>query len=238
MELLDLSLAAIAIVAGSVVQRVSGVGGGFIMVPLLAMINISYVPGPIIFATLVLSTLMAWQERDAIDLENVPAILGAFIPGAIIGAWILSQAAAGQLGLVFGSAILLAVLITLLGLHPPLNKRTGAVAGLIAGVMGASSGIGAPALAILYHRQSGAELRATLALLYTCCSVLILIALPFLSGFGVPELYTGVLLMPGFVVGYSLGAIVARRFGDFDMRYLVLGVSAAAAAALIIRSLS
>jgi len=237
MELVDLSLAATAIVAGAVVQRVSGVGGGFIMVPLLAMIDVSYVPGPLIFATLVLSGLMAWQEREAIDFANVAVILAAFVPGAIAGAWVLSLAAAEQLGVVFGSTILVAVLITLLGLHPSLNRGSCIAAGLVAGVMGASSGIGAPALAILYHRQSGAMLRATLALLYTCCSLLILIALALFGRFAMQELYIGVLLTPGFVVGYLLGAVVARRVGHLNMRYLVLSVSAAAAAALIVRSL-
>lgn len=238
MDLVDLTLAAMVIVVGSVVQRVSGVGGGFIMIPLLAMIDVSYVPGPLIFATLVLSTLMAWQEREAIQFKFVPLIVVAFVPGVIAGAWLLSLVPAEQLGLVFGSVILLAVLISLLGLHPPLNRSSCVVTGLVAGVMGGSSGIGAPVLAILYHRQSGAALRATLALLYTCCSLLILIALMLFGHFGEQQFYTGVLLIPGFVVGLLLGGLVANRLGHLNMRYLVLGVSSIAAVALIARSLS
>ncbi len=68
--------------------------------------------------------------------------------------------------------------------------------------------------------------------------MLILIALAFFGRFGVSELYTGVLLMPGFVVGYLLGAVVARRVEHLNMRYLVLAVSAVAAVALIMKSLS
>ena len=40
-----------------------------------------------LFATLMLSSLMAWQEREAIDLANVAVILGAFVPGAIAAIW-------------------------------------------------------------------------------------------------------------------------------------------------------
>ena len=42
----DLLLAVLVVVLGSIIQGVSGVGGGFIMVPLLAMINMKYLPGP------------------------------------------------------------------------------------------------------------------------------------------------------------------------------------------------
>jgi len=233
----SLLLAAIVITIASVVQRVSGVGGGFIAVPLLAMIDLAYVPGALIFATLVLSTPMAWQERQAIDYHNVPAILVAFIPGAVIGAWTLSMISPDRLGLVFGLVILLAVFITASGLHVPLNRRTGSVAGLVAGIMGGSSGIGAPVLAILYHRQSAPTLRATLALLYTCCSLLILIALGIFGNFGRGEFFTGLWLMPGFIVGYVLGSFLAQRLADSDIRPLVLLVSALAAVALIIKSL-
>jgi len=233
----SLLLAAVIIAIAAVVQRVSGVGGGFIAVPLLAMIDITYVPGAFIFATLVLSTPMAWQERQAIDYHNVPAVLVAFIPGAVAGAWSLSIISPDRLGLVFGSVILLAVLITASGVHAPLNRKTGTVAGLVAGVMGGSSGIGAPVLALLYHRQSAPTLRATLALLYTCCSLLILIALGFFGGFGRNEFVTGLWLMPGFVVGYVLGSMLVRRPVDTNIRPLVLVVSALAAVALIIKSL-
>ncbi len=218
-------------------QRVSGVGGGFIAVPLLGMIDIAYVPGAFIFATLVLSAPMAWQERSAIDYRNVPAILCAFLPGVAIGTWSLSMIRPEKLGVFFGGVILCAVLITASGLHAALNRRNATIAGLVSGIMGGSSGIGAPVLAVLYHRQSGATLRATLALLYTCCSVLILIALGIFGGFSRQEFFTGLWLMPGFVMGYGLGNWLMRRLAESNIRPLVLLVSATAAVALIIKSL-
>ena len=236
LAIVDLLLAAGAIVAGSVVQRASGVGGGFIIVPMLAMIDVAFVPGPMVLATIALSVLMAWREWEHVDFAAMPWILAGFVPGAAAGAWVLTIVAADYLGVVFGSVILIAVLITSLGLHPPLNRWTSVITGSISGVMGASSGIGAPPLAILYQRQSGPVLRATLAVLYTICSVLIVLLLAVLGDFGWQETVTGIALTPGFLIGYWLGAPLVKHIQGRGLRATVLLVSAAAAIALIVKS--
>lgn len=236
MEPLSLLLAAGAVIAGSIVQRASGVGGGFIIVPLLAMIDVAYVPGPLVFATIALSTLMAWREWRHVDFFAMPWILTGFIPGTVLGAWVLSAVAPDRLGMVFGSVILLAVVISSLGLHPPVNRASSAFTGAISGVMGASSGIGAPPLAILYHRHSGAVLRATLAVLYTICSLLIVLMLAAFGDFGSRDALLGLALTPGFFIGYVLGAPLVKVVDRRGVRWIVLLVSAAAAVALIVKS--
>ena len=236
MDLFNLMLAAAAIAAGSAVQRASGVGTGFIVVPLIAMIDVEYLPGPLVLATISLSALMAWREWSAVDFRAIPWVLTGFVPGAAAGAWALTVIAPGQIGFLFGGVILFAVLLTSLGLHPPLNPFSSLVAGSVAGAMGASSGVGAPPLAILYHRSTGAVLRATLAVLYTVCSILILIVLAFFGNFGADEALTGVLLTPGFFIGYLLGAPFVAYVEAAGVRTPVLVLSAAAAVALIVKS--
>jgi len=236
MDLPDLALAAVAIAAGSAVQRASGVGTGFIVVPLIAMIDVTYLPGPLVLATISLSTLMVWREWSHVDFKAVPWILSGFVPGAAVGAWALTAIAPDQLGFLFGGVILFAVLLTALGLHPPLNRISSVITGLVSGAMGASSGVGAPPLAILYHRASGAVLRATLAILYTVCSILILIVLAAFGSFGAEEALTGLLLIPGFLVGYRLGAPFVAYVEAAGVRTPVLVLSALAAVALIAKS--
>lgn len=232
----DLLLAVLVIVLGSIIQGVSGVGGGFIMVPLLALIDMSLLPGAFIFGTLSLSTLMAWRERAHIDMANTAPILLAVIPGALLGALLVAQVSSDRLGLVFGSMILVAIAISLTGIHLPLNRLTAAFAGLTAGAMGASSGIGAPVIAILYQRESGPRVRSTLAYIYTGASLLILVALAAFGKFTFRDAQAGLLLVPGFVLGYICSRPLALRFDHGATRYIVLGVSAVAAIALVINS--
>lgn len=231
-------LAAIALVAlGSIVQSVSGVGAGFLIVPLVAMIDISLVPGPMIFGSLSLSIIMAWRERGAIDRDNLPAVLTGIVAGSIVGGWVLSIVPPDRLGLVFGLVILFAVAVTVSGLTIPLNRLTGLVAGALSGAMGASTGIGAPMLAIVYQHATGSRIRATLAVLYTFASVVILIVLAAYGKFGRTELIAGFSLMPGFLLGYVAANRLRARVDKGASRPLVLAVAAIAAVALLGKSL-
>lgn len=234
---MNLLLAAAAIVAGSVVQRVSGVGGGFITVPLVAMIDVDFLPGPLVLATVALSVLMAWREWSFVDWRGVPLIMAGFIPGSAVGAWILSVVPPEQLGLVFGGTILLAVVISCVGLHPQLNRWTAGAAGFVSGAMGTSTAIGGPPLAILYQRRPGPELRATLAVLFTLCSLFIVLVLAAIGRFGSADFFVGLWLTPGFFVGYLLGGPLVRRLQGRSLSAVVLLVSAAAAIALIVKSI-
>ena len=236
MNITELLLATLAVVAGSVVQVISGVGGGFIVVPVLAMIDLNLVPGPQIFASLSLSTLMAVRDFRHIDWQHLPATLIGLFPGALLGAWVLSVIAFDQLGIVFGVVVLLGIVITTFGPRLTLNRASALIVGGISGLMGASTGIGAPPLALMYQYASGAQLRATLGALYTCASLMILTILFAFGEFGAFEVRTGLQLVPGFVLGYFIANRFTPGMNERRTRLAVLIVSATAATLLIARS--
>ncbi|MFW2403498.1 MAG: TSUP family transporter [Gammaproteobacteria bacterium] len=236
MTITEFLIATIAVVLGSFVQVVSGVGGGFIVVPVLAMIDLTLVPAPLIFASLSLSTLMALREYQHIDRLHLPATLIGMFPGAIIGGWLLTVMAYDKLGIVFGIVVLLAILITAFGPRLTLNRTTAMMTGSVSGVMGASTGIGAPPLALIYQYASGPTLRATLGALYTGASLLILAILFAFGKFRLAELQSGLQLVPGFVLGYWIANRFTPRMNPRYSRLAVLIVSAAAAVLLIARS--
>jgi len=236
MEWLDFFYAALAIFAGSVLQTLTGVGTGFLVVPVIALIDIALLPGPMVMASMSLSGLMAYRGRASIDYNNVGAILCGIVPGGIVGALVLRGVNLEQLGLVFGVVILLGVILTALSLRVPLTRTSGLLAGMAAGAMGASTGIGAPVLAILYQRASGPIIRATLALLYTTASALILVILILFGQFDLDRAIAAVWLMPGFVIGYLASQHLTTRLDQAGIRWLVLGMAAFAALALMVRS--
>jgi len=235
--LFEFAAATATIAIGSIVQAASGVGAGFLMVPMLAFIDLGLVPGPLIFGSLVLSGIMAWRERGAIDSGNLAPMFMGLLPGCALGAWIISIVPADQLGIVFAIVILLGIAVTTSGLDLPLNRLSALVAGGVAGTMGASSGIGAPVIALLYQHASGARVRSTLALIYTFASLLILVALAVFGRFGGTEMLSGFALMPGFLAGYWVANRLRHRLDQLASRPVVLSVSTAAAIALLIRSI-
>jgi uncharacterized membrane protein YfcA len=237
-NLAEILAANLVVMLGSVVQAASGVGAGFLMAPLIAWIDLGFLPGPMIFGSLALSGIMAWRERGAIDRANLPVIFAGILAGSLPGGWILSSVSGDALGIVFGAVILAAVALTASGLSIPLNRRNALTSGFISGVMGTSTGIGAPILAILYQRQAPALVRATLAYLYTGASLMILVVLAAYGEFGVAEIGRGLSLVPGFLVGYALANSLRHRLARFGARGPVLAVSAVAALALLARGLA
>ncbi|MDH3977213.1 MAG: sulfite exporter TauE/SafE family protein [Gammaproteobacteria bacterium] len=227
----------LAIITGSIVQVLTGVGGGFIAVPILAWLDLSLVPAPLVFASMSLSGTMMIREWHAIDWLHIPAILAGLIPGAVAGAWVLAAIPSDRLGIIFGVVLILGILLTVSGRKLSLTHISGALVGSLCGAMGASTGMGAPPLALLYQHHSGATIRATLAALYTGASLMILIILFGFGKFGVTETLTGLYLVPGYVIGYLLARRKLFQFGDQHARAAVLVVSGATAIALIYRSL-
>ncbi|MFB3079920.1 MAG: TSUP family transporter [Lysobacterales bacterium] len=233
----EFAAATLVVAVGSVVQAISGVGAGFLIVPLLAWIDVSLIPGPVVLGSMSLSGTMGYRERRHIDFAHMPMVFLGMIPGAVAGAYLLSRVSFDELGMMFGAVMLIAIIITASGFRFPLTGGSACLAGAVAGVMGTSSGIGAPVLALLYQDQSGPRVRATLAVLYAGASFLIIIMLFGFGKFGIVEAVSGLLLMPGYMLGYALSHRLTARIDTGGTRAAVLLVSAAAALSLILRGL-
>lgn len=154
--LFDFIVAGFVIVIGSTLQASTGFGAGLIVVPLLALIDLEFVPGPVIFASLGLSALMTVVGRDAINRVHLRTV---------------------TIGLIGGMLILVAVLLTALGLKLQFTTSNSLIAGAVSGFMGMTAAVGAPILARLYQYEKGNTLRATLAFLYLFSSVGMLLLL-------------------------------------------------------------
>jgi uncharacterized membrane protein YfcA len=215
---------------------VTGVGAGFLVVPLLALVDLSLVPAPVIFGSMALSLTMAFRGRHQIDFRWVPSIVVGIVPGSVFGAYLLTRVSPAHAGVVFGGLILLAVALSALGLRIPIRRNTGLAAGAVSGVLGSAAGIGGPVLALLYQHEPGERLRATLGLLYASASVLMLLILHTFGRFEAAEAAKGLLLAPGYLIGYALSLRLAGRLGPRSLRPAVLVLSAIAAVALLWRS--
>ena len=103
--------------------------------------------------------------------------------------------------------------------------------------MGATSGAGAPPIALLYQHREGPELRPTLGFVYAASSVIILVFLALFGKFGRTEAGLALLLVPGYVLGYLIAAPLVRVLDRGYSRIAVLLLSTVSAVALLIRSL-
>jgi uncharacterized protein len=234
---LSLATATGVIAIGAVLQAATGMGTGILIVPLLALIDLSLVPGPAVVASMALSLPMAWRGREHIAYDDLKPLMAGVFAGCSIGAFGLAAIPAERVGIVFALLILITVAITSTGVRIPFNRRSLASVGAIAGVMGAASGVGAPPIALLYQHREGPELRPTLAFVYAASSVIIAGFLSAFGKFGSREAGFALLLVPGYLLGYLIATPLARILDRGYSRLAVLVLSTVSAVALLLRSL-
>lgn len=233
----ELILLNVAIALAGVVQASAGLGFAMVANPLLALINIAYLPGPMLFANLFLSSAILWREGPSLNRREMPPLLLGLLIGTVIGALILTQIAAERLGLVFGIIILAAVVLSLVSPVLPLTRRNilfGATAGGVTGIVAAMHG---PPLVMLYHREEAAKIRATFATLFVVGCTMALIGLWISGRFGMTEVWMGLSLLPGIVIGFYFGRIIATRVTQGMARAAMLIISGLGGLALVIESL-
>lgn len=238
LTLTQLVLATLVVAVGASVQGVLGFGLGLIGAPILALLDPSLVPGPLLFAVLPLTILVARRERGALDLRGVRWALVGRVPGTIVGSLAVAALPEGPLKILLGSLVLVAVGVSVAGWYVRPTTTTLLGAGVMSGFMGTTTSIGAPPIALLYQRQSGPELRSTLAAYFVVGGMFSLSTLAVAGQFGVTELRAGLVLLPGVLAGYLGSGALARLLDRGYTRPAVLGLSAGASLALILRELT
>lgn len=233
----ELLLATAIVAVGASIQGVMGFGLGLIGAPLLALFEPELVPGPLLFAVLPLTVLVAMRERGALDLRGVRWALVGRVPGTIAGSAAVAVLPHGPLAILLGLVVLTAVLLSISGWHVRPTTGTLLTAGAASGFMGTATSIGGPPMAIVYQRQTGPQLRSTLALYFVIGGCLSLLMLTIAGEFRGQELRAGLVLLPGVLVGFAGSKRLARLLDRGYTRMAVLGCSAAAAVALILTEL-
>ncbi len=235
--ILKLVLAAGVVAAGSVVQGAVGYGLALLSAPLLVLIEPRLVPGPLVFAGLVLTVVMAVRDRASIHVSGVGWALVGRVPGTVLGAFTLTVLAERTLGITLGALVLAAVAMTAFG--PPIRPRRGVllVGGVLSGFMGTTSSIGGPPIAMLYQHERGALIRGTLSTYFTFGATLSLVALAFVGRFGRFELLSACALLPGVFVGVLLSERALSWLDGGRTRVAVLAVSAISGALVLGREL-
>ncbi|WP_334143088.1 sulfite exporter TauE/SafE family protein [Rhabdothermincola sp.] len=231
--------AATVMAAGAAVQGSVGFGAALVAAPLLALIDPTFVPAPLILAALILNILMLRRERGSHLWRAVAWPIAGQIPGALMGAGLLALAADDHvLGVVFGAMILVAVALSISGLRAEPTPPVLFAAGSLSGVMQSTVGAGGPPIALALQGRSGPDLRAALARYFTVSCLVSLGFLVAVGQVGGRELVDAAVLLPGAVVGFLASGWVSRHVDGVVARRSVLILSAIAALAVLARSLA
>ena len=238
MTTLEIVLATITYTIGSTLQGVLGFGANMFAVPILALINPDFIPGPVLMVNPLMAGIFTWRERGEVNRHDLAWMITGRLPGVAVGVVALQLVSGDQLGMLFGVLLLLAVGRKASGIHAGRNHRTLMAAGSLSGFMGTTVGVGGPPIALLYHDVPGSVLRATMSPYFMIGTTISVTALALTGQFDLGDLVVSAWLVPGVLAG----VVVSHRLrGLLDGEWVapaVYAFSSAAAIVLLIRSLA
>ena len=224
------------LVVSSILQMATGVTAGIIIVPFLAMISYTLIPVPIAFASIALTSMMAYKGREHIDTKNMLQISTGMLVGIILSVFILKNIRFEYMGILFGLFILISVFISIKIQSFTLNKSINYSGGFIAGVMGSMAAVGGQVLALLFQNHPLESLKATLAFLYTLFSITMLVIFFIFGEFSYSQFISGIYMMPGFIIGFFIAPIFSKYFNSKYSKTVVLSMATFGALTLITKS--
>lgn len=226
LQLDQLLLASGAELLGGMIQGCSGIGLNLVAVPILMLIDRSYVPGPTLCTAVLLTGAVLRRDWQPTVWAKSRAPLAGRIPGTFGGAAVLLFVSAPVLELIASCAIVLGVLTSALGrLRLSLNARNGFGAGVVAAFFATTASVGGPPLAIYFRWEKGRELRAIIALNGLLGSLLSLTILGIIGHFGWDDVVLFLTLVPGMLIGFAISSLVGPRIDDRQVRRLALSVA-------------
>ncbi len=231
------ALLALVLIVGATVQGLVGLGLGLVAAPVVTILDPSLMPELMLVLAALLPLLTLIRSHDEIDWGGLAWVLSARVPGTAVGVLVLTLFTERHLGVAVALMVLLGVGLTFRAVEVPVRPATLLVAGLISGAAGTATSIGGPPVALLYQHRSPDQIRSTLAVLFTVGAAMSLGGIWLGGRIELRLLLLALLLTPCLAVGAWAGRRLQGVFPDHAIRYAVLGVCAASAIALLVRSL-
>lgn len=238
----DLSVVALAglllaSAVGGVIQGAIGFGFALVAVPTIALVEPDAIPVTVMLMAVPMTIVMALRERAHIDVRGFATIMLGRVIGIAGGVLLLEVVSGSGLSVLVGTMILLGVALSVGGLDIEPQRWVNVGAGVLSGVMGTTSAIGGPALAVVYQRRPGPELRSTLALSYLTGIALAVGALAAVDRVDAWHVRLALQLTPGLLAGLFLSVRLARALDRGWLRPTVLGFAAVAGVTVALRGL-
>ena len=239
MDQIDHSIILANLVVGmaTFVQTSAGLGFAMLAIPLLAIIDLAYIPGPTLFVSLFLTLAMFLKGRSEIVYREIVTMAPALVAGTVLGALVIDLIPVSVLGIVFALLILAGIAITVLAKPVPLNRASLLGGGFTSGLMGTISGIHGPPLVLLYQNEAIEKTRATIALIFCIAYILSLAGLATVGQFDLAGARMGLALFPGLAAGFFLALKARHLFSKRFLRTAMLSIASASALILLVKSL-
>ncbi len=224
-------------ILGSSLQASAGFGSGLVAIPLLGLVDIRLVPGPILFAYIFLNFFMCWKDRQEISIATQKALVSGLALGSILSLFALFYITQEYFPVIAAVLVLLGVALSLFATNLTLNTLTLFISGSLAGIMSTLAGLSGPPMALALQFQKPPYIRANLGVAFIFASLFSIAVLLTKERFHVNDMALGSLMIPGMFIGFIAGKRFSEHLKPKASRWLILGISTASALSLLYKSL-
>jgi len=228
----------VASAVGGVIQGAIGFGFALVAVPTIALVEPDAIPVTVMLMAVPMTIVMALRERAHIDVGGFATIMVGRVVGIAGGVLLLELVPESGLTVLVGVMIMLGVALSVGGLDIEPQRWVNVGAGVLSGVMGTTSAIGGPALAVVYQRRPGPELRSTLALSYLAGIVIAVGALAAVGRVEGWHVWLALELVPALLLGLWLSFRLASVLDRGWLRPAVLAFAAVSGVVIVVRGLA
>ncbi len=225
LTIIEIILAMFAVGLGALTQGSVGFGFAMVAAPLLMLIDVNFVPGPVILAAFFTALFVSIRDGRNGSLSAIKFAIVGRIVGNLFGAALVAYLSKDKFTIIFGVLVIIAVLISISGIHIKVNTKNLITAGFLSGFMGTTVSISGPPVALLFQNEKGPKFRSILGLFFMIGILLSIPSLAIMGQFGMQELFLGLLLLPGVVVGFLVSKFFISKLDKHSIRPYVLGLS-------------
>jgi uncharacterized membrane protein YfcA len=228
-----IALAGLAVALGALVQGAVGFGLALVAAPLLAIIDPTLVPVPMLLLATAHALLALRREHGDTDWTGVGWALLGRLPGIALGVLAVVLLPPRWFVVAVAVTVLTCVALSVVRWRPRPTVPALLVAGVVSGAGGTASAIGGPPVALLYQDAKGPRVRATLAAYFAAGSLLSLAGLLVGGQFSADAVRAAALMVPFMIIGFALSNPARRLLDRGWMRPAVLALASAGALALL-----
>ena len=229
---------AVAVFAGAMLQRLAGQGFGMIAAPLVALVAPEFLPATLLLLGAVVGFGSVSVDFSAVARHELPAGFTGRALGAFIAAWIAASVAEpGVFAALVAGMVYLGIALSLLGVRVAIGTVSLFSAGVVAGIMGTLTAVGAPPMALLYQHEEQRRSAAMQNTFFAWGMVVSILALLVAGLVGWQHLVLAVSLVPVVLVALRVAQPLARRVAKAWIRPWALGLAGLAATVLLVRQM-
>ncbi len=225
------------VTTAAALQAATGIGFAVLGAPLLAIVRPELVPGPILLLSVFLTAMTLAREFHAIDLSGLSVAIAGRIAGTAAAGVALALLPAAAFAPIFSLMILTAVALSLARWQLLPTRINLITAGLLSGLMGTITSVGAPPMALVYQNMPGPRVRATMGAFLLIGASFSLATLALIGRFTAAHALSSLWMTAPVLLGFLLSQRFLSHVDRKGVKPFVLGVSAIAALVSLLRAL-